>query len=49
MFEDEGNARTKLLEHPGFQLQSIENQDLQEAQSANIDDSSSEIIKQCHS
>lgn len=44
MFEDEGNARTKLLEHLGFQVQSIENQDLQEAQSANIDGISSEII-----
>ncbi|GLJ29888.1 hypothetical protein SUGI_0590840 [Cryptomeria japonica] len=44
MFEDEGNARTKLLEHLGFQVQSTENQDLQEAQSANIDDISSQVI-----
>ncbi|KAH9300540.1 hypothetical protein KI387_012123 [Taxus chinensis] len=43
MFEDEGNARTKLLEHLGFNVQAKESRDSQEAQSTSIDDISSEI------
>eukprot|EP01018_Ginkgo_biloba_P001782 Gb_38895 [translate_table: standard] len=43
MFEDEGTARTKLLAHLGFKVQSVENGESQETQSSKIDDISHEI------
>uniref|UniRef100_A0A0D6QV06 Sec16 Sec23-binding domain-containing protein n=1 Tax=Araucaria cunninghamii TaxID=56994 RepID=A0A0D6QV06_ARACU len=45
MFEDEGNARTKLLEHLGFEVPFAENEGRQEAQVTGLDDVRNEIAK----
>jgi len=45
MFEDEGTARTKLLEHLGFKVQSEENADVQDTHSSKFDDIGSEMAK----